>query len=114
MRGFLGSIVLTSTPVPTNPAEFLTGDKGSDVFQPLGEKVQQVMASAYGVIIGVGVSFLVLALILAGIFLGVSHDPSASKDTKKWILRILIGAIIVGTALSIVGVFFGIGSGFGG
>lgn len=104
---------ITHVPNPTNPADFLLGDKGSDVFAPLGEKLQEVMASMYGVLIGVGVSILVIAGIFAGIMYGVAKDSSAVKDNKKWIGRILLGACIVASVLTFVGIAFGIGSGFG-
>lgn len=94
----------------TNPAGYLEDENiklGSlDKFLTT---VKGVLADIYGGVIGVGVGFLAIGLAVAIICFGFLQDNQEVKDKKKWIVRLIIACIGLGTVLTVVGIATGIG-----
>ncbi len=85
------------------------GDKG--VFQTLIQKVQDIGASGYQLLMTVGVIGLVFSIIFTALSLLLTSNAQKKEEKKSHVFIICIAGIVIFSAFSIVGFFKSIGSG---
>ena len=85
------------------------GDKG--VFKTLIEKVQDIGASGYQLLMTVGVIGLVFSIIFTALSLLLTSNAQKKEEKKSHVFIICIAGIVIFSAFSIVGFFKSIGSG---
>ncbi len=94
----------------TNPAEYLEDEsiKLGSLDKPVNT-AKGFLADVYGGVTAIGVGLLAIGLAIAIICFGFLHDNQEVKDKKKWIVRIIIACIGLGTVLTVVGIATGVG-----
>lgn len=96
----------------TNEWDFLTEDPGEDgVFSTLIDKVQDIGASGYQLLMTMGVIGLVFSIIFTAISLLMTSNAQKKEEKKSHALIICVSGIVIFSAFSIVGFFKSIGSG---
>ena len=96
----------------TNEWDFLTVDPGEDgVFSTLIDKVQDIGASGYQLLMTMGVIGLVFSIIFTAISLLMTSNAQKKEEKKSHALIICVSGIVIFSAFSIVGFFKSIGSG---
>jgi hypothetical protein len=96
----------------TNEWDFLTVDPGEDgVFSTLIDKVQDIGASGYQLLMTIGVIGLVFSIIFTAISLLMTSNAQKKEEKKSHALIICVSGIVIFSAFSIVGFFKSIGSG---
>ena len=86
-----------------------SGDKG--VFKTLIEKVQDIGASGYQLLMTVGVIGLVFSIIFTALSLLLTSNAQKKEEKKSYVFIICIAGIVIFSAFSIVGFFKSIDSG---
>ncbi len=95
-----------------NEWDFLTQDPGEEgVFSTLIDKVQDIGASGYQLLMTIGVIGLVFSIIFTAISLLLTSNAQKKEEKKSHALVICIAGIVIFSAFSIVGFFKSIGSG---
>lgn len=95
-----------------NEWDFLKDDPGEDgVFTTLIDKVQDIGASGYQLMMTVGVIGLVFSIIFTALSLLLTSNAQKKEEKKSHALVICIAGIVIFSAFSIVGFFKSIGSG---
>jgi len=77
-----------------------------DGFQRLAEGY---FASAYQLMLTVGICLFVLAGLAAALMFGIFKDSQKVKENKSWIIRILAATAIFALILTLVGAAFNVG-----
>lgn len=96
----------------TNEWDFLMKDPGNKgVFRTLTEKVQDIGASGYQLLMTVGVIGLVFSIIFTALSLLMTSNAQKKEEKKSHVFIICIAGIVIFSAFSIVGFFKSIGSG---
>ena len=108
--------VLATDAAPEGGDKFSTdwlkgGDSNGGVFSDLLDKVKSIGKDAYTLVMWIGITVLVIALVVAGILYGISKESGKKSENKDWIVGILIGAIIVGAAMTVIGLVLKVGAG---
>lgn len=92
--------------------DFLTEDPGEDgVFTTLIDKVQDIGASGYQLLMTIGVIGLVFSIIFTAVSLLMTSNAQKKEEKKSHALVICVSGIVIFSAFSIVGFFKSIGSG---
>jgi len=109
---FLNARAQMSGILLTNEWDFLTEDPGEDgVFATLIDKVQDIGASGYQLLMTMGVIGLVFSIIFTAISLLMTSNAQKKEEKKSHALIICVSGIVIFSAFSIVGFFKSIGSG---
>ena len=91
-----------------------TGGTGSGIFGNLTNTAQTTMQSGYQLAIKIGMGVLVISIIAVGIGFVVNSSGSKTEQNKEWLLRILIGGILIVGALTVTGFIIQMANGLGG
>lgn len=103
----IGGILLTD-----NEWDFLKEDPGDGgVFTTLIDKVQDIGASGYQLMMTVGVIGLVFSIIFTALSLLMTSNAQKKEEKKSHAFVICIAGVVIFSAFSIVGFFKSIGSG---
>ena len=98
--------------IATNEWDFLKDDPGEEgVFSTLIDKVQDIGASGYQLLMTIGVIGLVFSIIFTALSLLLTSNAQKKEEKKSHVLIICIAGIVIFSAFSIVGFFKSIGSG---
>lgn len=96
----------------TNEWDFLKDDPGEEgVFSTLIDKVEDIGASGYQLLMTIGVIGLVFSIIFTALSLLLTSNAQKKEEKKSHALVICIAGIVIFSAFSIVGFFKSIGSG---
>ena len=107
MRAGVNGVLLAG-----NEWDFLKDDPGEGgVFTTLIQKVQDIGASGYQLMMTVGVIGLVFSIIFTALSLLLTSNAQKKEEKKSHALVICIAGIVIFSAFSIVGFFKSIGSG---
>lgn len=95
-----------------NEWDFLQQDPGdAGVFSTLIEKVEDIGASGYQLLLTVGVIGLVFSIIFTALSLLLTSNAQKKEEKKSHALIICVAGIVIFSAFSIIGFFKSIGSG---
>lgn len=95
-----------------NEWDFLKDDPDKEgVFSTLIDKVQDIGASGYQLMMTIGVIGLVFSIIFTALSLLLTSNAQKKEEKKSHALVICIAGIVIFSAFSIVGFFKSIGSG---
>ena len=98
--------------ITANEWDFLKDDPGEEgVFSTLIDKVQDIGASGYQLLMTIGVIGLVFSIIFTALSLLLTSNAQKKEEKKSHALIICIAGIVIFSAFSIVGFFKSIGSG---
>lgn len=100
----LGSVWLSNSIAKAQvDTDFLLQDNGNGMFSELEETAKATGASFYRLILTIGVIGLVISLLLCGMTIAFFKNASKREEGKSQLFWIVIGAVVVFGALSIVG-----------
>lgn len=92
--------------------DFLKRDPGGNgVFSTLIDKVQDIGASGYQLMMTIGVIGLIFSIIFTALSLLLTSSAQKKEEKKSHALTICIAGIVIFSAFSIIGFFKSIGSG---
>lgn len=95
-----------------NEWDFLKRDPGGNgVFSTLIDKVQDIGASGYQLMMTIGVIGLIFSIIFTALSLLLTSSAQKKEEKKSHALTICIAGIVIFSAFSIIGFFKSIGSG---
>lgn len=105
------ALAVSNFVVLSNPAEFMKDpDKDNGAFSGIKNLAEGYFASAYQVMMVVGVCIFVLAVLAAALLLGVLKNTTKVQENRSWLIRILGSVVVFALALTLVGMFFEIGN----
>lgn len=95
-----------------NEWDFLTKDMGTEgIFSTLIDKVEDIGASGYQLLMTIGVIGLVFSIIFTAVSLLMTSNAQKKEEKKSHAFVICIAGIVIFSVFSIVGFFKSIGSG---
>lgn len=98
----------TTTPAPNTQAEKMIDQmktEGGNTFKSVDDKATELIAEVYNLLLKVGIGLLAIVALIAAICFGMFKDSQAIKENKQWLVRIIIAIVIVGSVLTLVGIF---------
>jgi hypothetical protein len=71
---------------------------------PLLHNFLPVLADAYQFIMWLGFGLLAIAALVAGLSYGLFKDADLVKENKRWLQRILVSSLLLGSVLAFCGI----------
>ena len=92
--------------------DFMTESPGDEgVFHTLIEKIEQIGASGYELMLTIGVIGLAFSIIFTAVSLLMTSNAQKKEEKKSHALVICIAGIVIFSVFSIIGFFKSIGTG---
>lgn len=96
----------------TDEWDFMTESPGDEgVFNTLIEKIEQIGASGYELMLTIGVIGLAFSIIFTAVSLLMTSNAQKKEEKKSHALVICIAGIVIFSVFSIIGFFKSIGTG---
>ncbi|MBE5952449.1 MAG: hypothetical protein E7260_12860 [Lachnospiraceae bacterium] len=96
----------------TDEWDFMTESPGDEgVFNSLIEKVEQIGASGYELMLTIGMIGLMFSIILTAITLLMPNSAQKKEEKKSHVLVICLAGVAIFSVFSIIGFFKSVGTG---
>lgn len=86
---------------------------GSGVFGNLITTAEDTAKSGYGLAFKLGMGILVISIIAVGIGFVVNSSGSKTEQNKEWLMRIVVGGVLIAGALTVTGIIVKMANGLG-
>ena len=96
--------MLAANTAADDPSWVSKGTATGGVFGNLTGTAETTMQSGYDLAIKVGIGLLVISIIAVGISFVVNSSGSKTEQNKEWLMRIVIGGILIAGALTVTGI----------
>ena len=105
------ALAVSNFVVLSNPADFMKDpSKNNGAFSGVQKMAEGYFASAYQVMLVIGICIFVLAGLAAALLFGILKNSTKVQENKAWLIRILAAVVIFALVLTVIGMFYEIGN----
>ncbi len=88
----------------------LQNDPSKDVFGNVSNTVDNASKSAYGLFYKVAIAVIIIGFMAAGIAIAINGSGQKTEQNKGWVARLVVAAIVVFGAVSLVTMLSNVGA----